>query len=820
MSLNITHRIERVFLRTGRRPQAVTYSLGADLRSQRVTGPSFGLVLNWPRAYEFFTVRARHGRPPTAAFLEGADGVRQVFTATGRTDQPDQAHIKANHFLAAVVGVNTELQLELVIDTDHRAFREAAKGLMPNEPLRLKVGLVLLNKAQFDLGNLELVLEPVAEPRRYQGFVALDLGNTATTLASLKESSNRVEDVDVLNAEAVPGRVEKSARPVETRLRLDAIDTQVAPDSNEGNHPNWARWDIGHIAGGGDGLILGAKRLVASQQYDRPYTVYAAKALRGSLPREPLPVHRRLPAELFVTRVFQRFREATYEEPDRVAVTYPTTFSNQELTQLRDAVFRGWLRMKLQLQTTNELDAWAEKILLLLDEASAAAFFFLYRRLQQPGGLPRFRYLYPNGLNLLMYDCGGGTTDIGLVNARPDEVVEKLIITVKARSGLRGFGGDNITTEVFRLLKAKMAMKLAEIRRQQGGSAPTRLPQDMKQLNDFLRSNIDYFDRLVPTRFDPNVLDAVSNRNRAHTLQLWTWADHVKCGLQGRPEAALPITQQDDKNLLLNFLAPADTPAGQPNRAQVLQALAQISVARREVDALILDQVEQSIDNCNRLIAAKLTEQGEEVHWVVAAGNASRYPLIKERFKERLDVPFFDDRFEMDDANLKYAVAKGAVLALATQKEHGGLIEFPSDLCNRLPFDVAYFDFKARAYLVLFREHQFYTDKVEMRDGKPVVVEKGLRAQTVPIHPAGVNPDGSPQKITTVVLHRRWPGDKDFTPYLKYSFEGGVKGSITVSFDAEATPPQFVVHDGEKTPGVLLAEEEEISRSPVQRGNL
>jgi hypothetical protein len=151
-------------------------------------------------------------------------------------------------------------------------------------------------------------------------------------------------------------------------------------------------------------------------------------------------------------------------------------------------------------------------------------------------------------------------------------------------------------------------------------------------------------------------------------------------------------------------------------------------------------------------------------------------------------------------------VAKGAVLALATVKTQGGLIEFPGDLCNRLPFDVAFFDFKLRAYRLLFREHTLYPN---------------MQPQTVRLHPAGLNPDGTPQRITAVVLYRRWPGDRDFSPYLKFAFEAGVQGgSVTVSYDLTAHPPQFVVHDAEGTPGVLLPDEEEVSRSPVQRGTL
>src|SRR5262245_66110816 len=66
---------------------------------------------------------------------------------------------------------------------------------------------------------------------------------------------------------------------------------------------------------------------------------------------------------------------------------------------------------------------------------------------------------------MLLYDCGGGTTDIALVKAGLDpDAVDVLRVTVLARSGLRGFGGDDITRAVCRIFKAKLAQKVAEAR--------------------------------------------------------------------------------------------------------------------------------------------------------------------------------------------------------------------------------------------------------------------------------------------------------------------------------------------------------------------
>ena len=51
----------------------------------------------------------------------------------------------------------------------------------------------------------------------------------------------------------------------------------------------------------------------------------------------------------------------------------------------------------------------------------------------------------------------------------------------------------------------------------------------------------------------------------------------------------------------------------------------------------------------------------------------------------------------------------GAALALATFQARGLLgVEFDSDLANRLPYDVAYWDFSVNQPAWLYREHTHY----------------------------------------------------------------------------------------------------------------
>ena len=227
---------------------------------------------------------------------------------------------------------------------------------------------------------------------------------------------------------------------------------------------------------------------------------------------------------------------------------------------------------------------------------------------------------------------------------------------------------------------------------------------------------------------------------------------------------------------------------------------------RREVDALIRKPLERSINNCNGLIEEKLTAHGEEVHWVAVAGNATRYPLIREMLRDSLDVPFCADRLEWDTENLKFAVAKGAVLALSVLQTNREVVTFPSDLSNRLPFDVAFYDRDLNEYLNLFREHDRYDQ---------------LPAKTIQIPQVKGEQDGT----RAITLYRHWPGDMDearrprYTPFLTWKFLEPIKGPVTVSYDLGRTPAEFVVKYGE-IEGELEPVVEETYRSPVQRGNL
>ncbi len=329
--------------------------------------------------------------------------------------------------------------------------------------LKLEIELFAFAGDGSETGKITLVLSPCSEVPKYEGYVALDIGNTASTLVCLPTGNfaARTGFLKILDAnEERTGTLKAAAEPVISHVRIDDILT-VRED------PAAFKWVVGRMASTGiDGLVVGTKRLAVARNYEQP---------RFFNTRIKVPLPRRVPAELLVCRMLQRFREAIQAQPRELALTYPTTYEPWELTRLRKVVYRGFQRAAWRKQDrATDAEAVKQKFPVMLDEASAAAYFYLYQRiLETPGGLPRFRYLYPDGMNLLLYDCGGGTTDIALVNGRSEPGSNKLVISVKARSGLRSFGGDNITAAVFRILKAKIAF---EVFRLEGKRTPAVQP--------------------------------------------------------------------------------------------------------------------------------------------------------------------------------------------------------------------------------------------------------------------------------------------------------------------------------------------------------
>ena len=638
---------------------------------------------------------------------------------------------------------------------------------------------------------------------------------------------------------------------------------------------------------------------------------------------EAVEIRDRLPGELILTRMVQSLMKATDPHlisrtpagwPDSIAITYPTSYSPREIEQLRTTVHRAWLRSMSCLQrpdtaaptaarppapgqsvatatAVSPVEKQADKIAnelikrlgrlknrqqamvreaqdplvhLLIDEATAAGFYYLFRfSAQAPGGLDSFRYKFPDGMNVLLYDCGGGTTDISLVQGKVDPANSKRLITsVLGRSGVRSFGGDDITAAVCRIFKAKLARLVGEVA-DQDARPPQPLPRPvgetggelladgariMKKFLDETRYSVNG-QEIVPTTFVAGNFGQETDAPRANMMRLWRIGEKLKRLFAGTtdPFAVVKLDMLRGESFLAN-IHPLHAavlnlvPLGE--REDLVERIRQMPIQRWEVDSLIAAQVIRSLACCRYLYEPSddphEPRQSRVVHKVVVTGNAARYPMIPEMIINELgvcDLPK-EDWFQLEDDNLKNAVAKGAVQALeAVRSAPINSFQFPTDLSERLPYTVAYRDWTKREFIPICHLQELYS---KLTDPKPIPIEASQDAST---------PDGQPATGQTITLFRRFPGDgadlpdeyqdmpafdaedevkmirdyAGFTPFQVFQFPTGITSKdkmLKVRYSIEEH--QFVVEDdmgrGQSPADGMAAHIRTLP--PYQRGNI
>jgi hypothetical protein len=816
--------IENAWQRTGRK-QKLSSILD---HLNEVPEGEFGLVLLWDPVYSYVQVDLLVNSKPLPSVLRNvlANDARRFVQQHGLDPAQFQGVFgPQNRSLLANVSRATSVQLCFTLDTDSDLYCSHTDQ-MDEAHRYIPFNLLVIANGTSDEYELHLVLDRAQPVEEYRGYVALDIGNSTTTLVLLPSGNNTADRIRIVDGNRTPGTISEKADPVPSHVRID----RLAPPNSYGF--SRAEWVIGTTASGGqgrdsvDGLILGPKRLLSGRSWSRKQRIFAypwsadPQDARGNAAvanaRVEMEISNRLPAELLTAQLLQRFREATNAFPSQLALTYPTGYSSSECEQLRQTVYRGWLRASGIYEADEEQIAHysREVVPLLIDEASAAAFYFLYRRIfGSPGGLMRFRYLYPAGLNLLLYDCGGGTTDIALVNASVDPQVKSLLrVRVMGRSGVRDFGGDNITEAVFSLLKAKLALKCAELRGDK--NRPAWPAVDREALQRYLADHASWIDSWVPTRFDPKVPGGESRTRRKNMLDLWRLAERLK--REFTPErgtvklADIGLNQAAIIREQLDTLWPSIEQrfASDQNRIRDLPTkIGEIELAQEEIDCLIQDKVQQTIDRANHLIQTKLTPKRQMVGWVVITGNASRYPMIRRELTNGLEVPFIErpERLTLEVENLKHSVAKGAVLALMVKQAMRQVqVEFDSDLSNRLPYSITYPDPISGQEIVMFREHERYEDlsafEVELSNGSNIDMATN---------------------INELQLRRLWPGEEvaNVEPFLQFRFPQGATDKIIVAYDEKEA--EFTARDTRNTAGerIQLIDDNQ-SLPPVQRGDL
>lgn len=765
-------RAHDVIPRTGRRTYRFTIKKEDFVDGVQIT-PEFlegigdwFMVLSLAKGFNFIELR------PKEPHKKGTEAKRYV----GEALKVPSAELQKRDFIVVKLVGSRNLDVDVAVDTDNPTLIEKARqlksesgrgGFVPGAKVPFTIDVFAIDPdtraVLSSRVDAHLTLDPMREMEQFDGFSALDFGNTSTTLvhSRMNDDSFEVVQADVL------GPIAEAPSPVQTAMRISAFQR-----AEKAEHFNSYKCVIGPKAmerEDEEWLVLGAKRLLADRR--RSDATAGGMLVLGdevhSVPAED-------PAEVFIAKMLQGFFYHRQSIPEPMVVTCPTTFTVSEVERLRRTVARAFHRATGKTASSFRADLIDLRVPVVVDEASAAAFYFAYRDfITAPGRMPAFRYLYPQGMHMLLYDCGGGTTDLSLVRLEATDD-EHLKISVLGRAGHRTFGGDFITEQFFRLLKLKLAIFK--------GFAES--PPALRQLAEFLRKHEREINTFVPTTYDVRQMQNDAARKQEKTaMTLWRLADRMKVRLSA-PGVKSVIPGDSDVEAAqgeIDLLVDLDKCIGFDYR----NAAEQLRIERRELDALIDPEIDRTIEYANdlvsdcmdRLVAAQAGQAERpaelpEVHWVYVVGNASRYPRILERIldeKQGLRVRFLKDRLAaIPPEDFKNSVAKGAVVAMKLQRTEMGLsVTWDQNLMKKLPYDIVHETLGRAVDRVLFDAGEMYS--------------KRLRRTLE------VRPDPSTGRATTreIILSRRWPGETRATKHLVFRFDEPIAGSYVIEYDEE-----------------------------------
>ncbi len=717
-----------------------------------------------------------------------------------------------------------KVSIVVEVNTRHKKFRDlcSSAGGKPLEVLVLVslVGRASSGDAKKTVDGVFLkVTIPVGQIAAYDGILGIDFGNTNTTMVALGLVSGDQPQVVpceqfMVEQDVDRGRARKEARPVPTVLEIigRAVDTggvsrcELSYGSRAAQASKPTR------------VLMGAKRMLSDLPDDVKDKTIRVPVGEGV---EALPAHE--PAELFIAKMLEAFMWYTEKRPDRIAITCPSTFSATEVERLKATVINARSRALQDSPRLNpsavengRFDAGAMKcVKTCLDEATAATFFFANREaIELPGGLDAFNYIHPNGMNILVYDCGGGTTDITL--AKVDVIGgSTLDVKVLGRVGHRTFGGDFITRQYFRVLKALVCWNHVE-------RDLAETSEGYAAVFDRLERS-DQLERFCPTRYDRNGLRTEDVARRQDiTWAMWRLAEQLKCaGVWCGSEQGAFDTESVDKAArdqwvrdFLEFqLGNGSTIRKALGLEEDFKERLDHPDASRWIEDLIDADLDATVKCANDLIESKLSDavpDGEsaalcDVHAVYLVGNASRFPLIRRRIvdSERgLRVRFLAERVRdigsgLAAEDLKGCVAKGAAIATRCN-EVGVNVVWDKQLMNKLPYDVVYDERAAGASLSMLFEQGANRDDLQ---------------------PAGVQIIGS--LGSRLFIKRRWPGEGHGEPYVSFAFEQTMEpGTYMVAYDPKRRRYKAYHRDRETAVTWGAPETSPPFVSPVQSGDL
>lgn len=357
---------------------------------------------------------------------------RDIDVAVKEIEKPDWLDIEGV-FQGVALKFARKKRTPLVanLNTTHKYF--------PKKPVKDERVRVMFDNDEI----LEISItipEIVDEIPPFRGVFAMDFGTTNSCFAFRGGDSKATKALERA----------KSSPEIPSVMFFHDVSDPITPRYSVGTE---AKYDIKENSGATYSYILSVKRLLGQ---DRSFVML--DKLGGSKPGHKQEWHVEELASFIIRDLIERAEDELAQKIQHVVATFPPMFSRDRKEAIQRAFKKAFAARGTELKD--------EDIVLNLDEANAGAFNYIYTAL-----LDEFRKfnVTEKTYELLSYDFGGGTTDISLVDvkiSRPPELAGRVQIRteLKGLSGDAALGGDNVTLEVFKMLKLKGALGAAERR--------------------------------------------------------------------------------------------------------------------------------------------------------------------------------------------------------------------------------------------------------------------------------------------------------------------------------------------------------------------
>jgi len=277
----------------------------------------------------------------------------------------------------------------------------------------------------------------ITEVPPFRGVYAVDFGTSNSCFA--------YRGGDAL---ATKGLIKaKSSPEIPSLIFFRNVSDSVAPSFAIGND---ARFEVKENAGATYSYLISVKRLLGQDK-----TTVVMDKLAGTREGHWQEWHVEDIASFIIRDLIDRAEVDLDQKLFSVVATFPPMFSRDRKEAVRRAFKKAFTSRGVELKD--------DDLVTDMDEANAGAFNYVYTTL-----LDEFRKLTTlteKDYELLSYDFGGGTVDISLVSVKitRDPAVGRIKIATDLR-GLSGdayLGGDNVTLEVFKMLKLRCAQAAA-----------------------------------------------------------------------------------------------------------------------------------------------------------------------------------------------------------------------------------------------------------------------------------------------------------------------------------------------------------------------